>query len=105
MSLHEISDEIKQQNDGYTGNIYGEFTFQGAYVYRLSLDNGFEFKGRITHRDNGEPLDDYYWYWGSSASYISRSLYIDDVLYTISDDMVKMNNLDDLSEINNVQLQ
>ena len=105
VSLHEISDEIKQQNDGYTGNIYGEFTFQGAYVYRLSLDNGFEFKGRITHRDNGEPLDDYYWYWESSASYISRSLYIDDVLYTISDDMVKMNNLDDLNEINNVQLQ
>ena len=105
VSLYEISDEIKEQNNGYTGSIRGRFTFQGAFVYKLSLENGFEFRGRITHRDD-EPLDnDYYWYWGSSSSDISRLLYIDNVLYTISGDIVKMNSLDDLSEINSIELE
>ncbi|GAF69267.1 unnamed protein product, partial [marine sediment metagenome] len=53
--LCEISDEIKEQNNGDTGSIYGEATFQGAYVYRLSLEDGFELKGRITHAE-GEDL-------------------------------------------------
>ena len=105
VKLHEIADEIKEQNDGYTGSTYGEFTFQGAYVYKLSLDDGFEYRDRITHMDDDEIPDDDYWYWGySSSSYISRSLYIEDVLYTISDKMVKMNSLDDLSEINSIEL-
>jgi len=103
--LHEISDEIKERNDGYTGSMSGTFTFQGAYVYRLSLENGFEFRGRITHMDDDELPDEGYYYWRSSSSYISRSLYIEDVLYTISDKMVKMNSLDDLSEINSVLLE
>ena len=49
--------------------------------------------------------DEYYWYSGLSSSYVSRSLYIDNVLYTISDIMVKMNSLNDLSEINIVKLE
>ena len=104
--LHEISDEIKDRNDGYTGSMSGTFTFQGAFVYRLSLENGFEYRGRVTHMDDNEPPDDdRRWYWGSSSSYISRSLYVENVLYTISDKMVKMNSLDDLSEINSILLK
>jgi uncharacterized secreted protein with C-terminal beta-propeller domain len=101
--LCEISDEIKEQNDGYTGNIYGECTFQGAYVYKLNLDEGFEYQGRITHGDENDLNNDYGWgYWGSST--ITRTLYIENVLYTISDNMVKMNNLNTLDEINSVSL-
>ena len=105
VSLHEISDEIKEQNEGYTGNIFGQFTFQGAFVYKLSLENGFEFRGRITHMDDEQPYDNYYWYGGSYSSYVSRSLYIDDVLYTISNNLVKMNNLGGLGEMNIVHLE
>lgn len=105
VSLHEISEEIKQQSNGDTGWAYGNFTFQGAYVYKLSLD-GFEYKGRITHLNEEEMsnLSSRYWYWGSSNSDITRSLYIGNVLYTISGSMVKMNSLDDLSEINSIKL-
>jgi uncharacterized secreted protein with C-terminal beta-propeller domain len=103
VNLFEISDEIKEQYDEDTGSLYGEFTFQGAFVYRLSLENGFEFKGRITHLDDEDILKSgYYGYWGSSS--ISRSLYIDDVLYTISNNMIKMNNLETLIEINSIKL-
>ena len=105
VSLHEISDEIKEQNEGYTGNIYGQFTFQGAFVYKLSLENGFEFRGRVTHMDDEQSNYDYYWYGGSYSSYVTRSLYIDDVLYTISNKMIKMNYLGGLGEMNIVHLE
>jgi uncharacterized secreted protein with C-terminal beta-propeller domain len=106
VSIYLISDEIKEQNDEYTGNIHGRFTFQGAFVYKLSLEDGFELRGRITHMDEDElPDDNYRWYCDSYSSFVSRSLYIDDVLYTISDNMVKMNSLDSLSEINSVVLK
>ena len=102
VSLCEISEAIKEQNDGYTGNTRGDFTFQGAYVYKLSLD-GFEYRGRITHMDDEDlTKSGYYGYYGSKA--VERSLFIGDVLYTISDSMLKLNSLDDLSEINSVEL-
>ena len=103
--VFEISDEIKEQNNGYTGSIYGDFKFQGAYVYKLSLEDGFELKGRITHLTDESDDDENYWYRWSSPSYITRSLYIDDVLYTISDSMIKMNSLVDLIEINCISFQ
>jgi len=100
----EISDEIKAQNDGYTGSIYGDFKFQGAYVYKLSLENGFDLKDKITHIDDIKDKENY-WYRWSYPSYITRSLYIDNVLFTISNSMIKLNSLDDFSELNNIYLE
>ncbi|MFE3845300.1 beta-propeller domain-containing protein [Thermoplasmatota archaeon] len=100
--LCEISDDIKKQNEGYTGNTYGECTFQGAYVYRLNLEDGFKYKGRVTHSTDENKGGHWWGSWGGST--ISRSLYIGETLYTISEAMVKMNNLDTIDEINIVKL-
>ena len=100
----EINDEIKEQNKGYTGSMYGSFKFQGTYVYKLSLEDGFELKGKITHLTDDSEDDEFYWYRCSSPSYITRSLYINDVLYTVSNSMVKMNDLHDIGELNNISL-
>ncbi|MFQ5836690.1 MAG: hypothetical protein ACE5HG_02440 [Candidatus Bathyarchaeia archaeon] len=35
---------------------------------------------------------------------MKRSLYIDNVLYTISDKKIKMNSLEDLEQINEIEL-
>jgi uncharacterized secreted protein with C-terminal beta-propeller domain len=103
VNLYEFSDEIKEQYDNYTGSLYGEFTFQGAYVYHLNINDGFEFKGRITHLDDEDILKSgYYGYWGPSV--ITRSLFIDNILYTISEDRIKMNNLNTLNEITSLEL-
>lgn len=103
VSLCEISDEVKEKNDGYTGNIRGDFTFQGAYVYRLNLE-GFSYRGKITHLNDQDLIKTGYGgYYGSKE--VHRSLYIDDVLYTLSDGMVKMNSLDDLNELNSLNLK
>lgn len=105
ISLYEIDNSTKNSYIDDPGAEYGTFTFQGAYIYNLNLD-GFEYKGRITHMDNTDFQNEKYgyWYWGSTGS-ITRSLYIDNILYTISDKMIKMNDLDDLSEINSIDLE
>jgi inhibitor of cysteine peptidase len=110
VSLYEIPQKtLDTVNDSNITEIqpdWGQFTFQGAYIYRLSLESGFEYKGRITHQTPEEMQhpSDYYWYWGSSNTDITRTLYIGDVLYTVSDSMVKMNNLADLSDITSITL-
>jgi uncharacterized secreted protein with C-terminal beta-propeller domain len=43
-------------------------------------------------------------YWFESDLSVERSLYIEDTLYTISGGMIKMNDLDNLSEIGRVDL-
>jgi inhibitor of cysteine peptidase len=81
---------------------YGEYVWQGAYVLDISTDN-LELRGEITHLDdNQELLKSGYWFYSEYA--VERSLYIEDVLYTISDMKIKMNNLETLAEINEVEL-
>jgi hypothetical protein len=76
---------------------YGEPVWQGAYVFDVSLYHNFVLEGRITHLDTDMSINEQ-GYW------VRRSLYIEDVLYTVSDRMVKMNNLEDLSELGEVSL-
>ncbi len=79
---------------------YGEYKMQGAYVFDFSIENGFSLRGTVTHATND--TQDYQAYYGQYA--VKRTLYIGNVLYTLSNKMVKMNNLDDLSEINKIDL-
>jgi inhibitor of cysteine peptidase len=76
----------------------GKTVWQGAYVFTvsLSLEEKLELKGTITHIKNGDVHDSEY--------YVTRALYIEDVLYTISNSKIKMNSLFDLSEINELDL-
>ncbi|HVQ01284.1 MAG TPA: beta-propeller domain-containing protein [Candidatus Thermoplasmatota archaeon] len=107
VSVYEIPQEIKDQyaQSNGTTDLSGTFTFQGAYVYRLTLQNGFELRGRVTHQtpEQQQQLNST-WYWGSSNTDISRALYIGDTLYTISGSMIKMNSLTDLSDQNSLSL-
>ncbi len=68
---------------------------QGAYIFSVDLENGFKQRGIISH-STGEDV------FGNA--YVSRSLFIEDVLYTISQKFVKANNLSDLSEIKSIKL-
>lgn len=76
--------------------------WQGAYVFSIDLNSGITLKGKITHANETNPKEYYYDY----LSQIRRSLYLDNVLYTISQKMIMMNALDTdaLSEINSVAL-
>lgn len=84
----------------------GSYYKQSAYVFDISVENGIELKGNVTHdlQTNEDENDDVYYYRYDNSNSIKRALYIEDILYTISDNMVKMNSLDDLSEINSIKL-
>jgi inhibitor of cysteine peptidase len=82
---------------------YGEPVWQGAYVFHISPDVGLNLTGRITHIESPADLTEGYYYYYSPLS-VKRSLYIDDVLYTISDAKVKMNVLENLDYIGEVAL-
>jgi len=76
---------------------YGEPVWQGAYVFDISLYHNLTLQGRITHLDAGMDIyEQGYW--------VKRSLYIENVLYTVSDRMVKMNSLENLAQIGEVPL-
>jgi len=96
--LAEINEE--QYPGGVPPNAYGEYTWQGAYVFDISLADGLVLKGGITHSEDDAQLG---WGWYYSSRSVKRSLYIDNVLYTISDGLVKINNLEDLSEISEIE--
>jgi len=97
--LAEINEE--QYPGGVPPNAYGEYTWQGAYVFDISLADGLVLEGGITHSEDDAQLK---WGWYYSSRSVKRSLYIDNVLYTISDELVKINNLEDLSEISEIEL-
>jgi uncharacterized secreted protein with C-terminal beta-propeller domain len=92
--------------DMYAGeipsNAYGEYVFQGAYVLDISLEEDISVIGRITHLDNDDLLKSGYYFESKYA--VKRALFINDILYTISDAIIKMNTLDNLNEINMLNL-
>ena len=87
-----------QQNSTFPWG-YNPPVWQGAYVFNVTTQSGLVFRGGITHVPNGE-LPSYY----NNSLFVTRSLYISNVLYTVSSGMVKMNSLSDLSEIGSVSL-
>ncbi|MFA4884335.1 MAG: beta-propeller domain-containing protein [Desulfotomaculaceae bacterium] len=91
-------------NSGSTVPEYGTFTFQGAYVYNIDLASGFTLKGRITHL-SGEDYLKAGNYWYNSEKDIERIVYIDDTLYTLSQRMLKANQIDDLQEVSSLEIK
>ena len=69
--------------------------WSGFYVFDLDKSNGINIKGTITHSD-----DDARYYGMGNA----RTFYIDDVLYTASEEYLKMNFFNNLEEINSIKL-
>jgi len=84
---------------------YGTPVFQGAYVYNIDLEKGFELRGKVTHTDKSAyPQNiDYYWYdWESQ---IQRIIYIKDTLYTMSPSLLKATDMKSLQEKGFINIQ
>jgi inhibitor of cysteine peptidase len=103
ITLAEISEEEKNKEYTGWGVPYGDITFQGAYVYNINLEDGFELRGRVTHYEENEVSDKSGFYFYGDRN-VLRSLFMDNILYTFSNKIIKANDLDDLDEINSVEL-
>ncbi len=71
--------------------------WQGAYVFDISLEHGFVLRGNMTHQ---ESTTSYFQY----SHEVQRILYIDNVLYTMSDRKIMMNRLETLEQIGEIEL-
>ena len=82
---------------------YGKMVWQGAYVFKVTLNGGFELKGKVTQIDNSMiPTDPFAIISGDLYTiiynhFINRSLYIGNTLYTISNARVQLNSLDNFA--------
>ncbi len=91
---------------------YGTLVWQGVYVFKVTLDGGFQTIGTVTQLSNQQLVNLVQgYYYTKDGSYdngynywITRSLYIGNVLYTISNARVQLNSLDKLALIAQVEL-
>lgn len=93
--VREVKDKFSASDSSIPP--YGQFTFQGAYIYNIDLVNGFTLKGTITHLSKEDQLKA-----GDSMAdpdkSVERIIYIGDTLYTLSKSMIKANHMSDLKE-------
>jgi inhibitor of cysteine peptidase len=75
--------------------------WQGAYVFNLSLADGFELRGGITHQENASQQ----YYYGDYNLNIKRALFIGNTLYTVSNAKVQLNSLATLTFMAEVNLR
>lgn len=103
VSVYEIDNQEKIKDDD--PGTYGSFRYQGAYVFQITPD-GFTYRDRITHLNEStlNDLQDNSWYRWNDNSFIHRTLYIDNALYTISNALIQAHSLDDLEYLNQVNL-
>jgi uncharacterized secreted protein with C-terminal beta-propeller domain len=85
-----------QYGNQVPSSAYGTPVWQGAYVFNVTLTGGLVLRGNVTHMDGP--------YVYNSGLEVKRTLSIDNVLYTVSDKKIKMNSLDDLSLIGEINL-
>ena len=96
--IESSSDEYESMVKSYT-NYKKQYVSEGYFVYNINLTDGFTLKWTITH----EKTKSKYSYY--NASRLLRGLYIDDNLYTVSEDYIKVNRLDDLQEISQLKIK
>ena len=82
----------------------GSYKGEEAYVFDITPEDGINLKGTITHDIDYYDDDEETYHYRSGGS-ILRSLYIENVLYTMSTSMIKMNSLEDLQELNSLSLE
>ena len=96
--IENSSDEYESMVSSYT-NYKKEYVSEGYFVYNINLTDGFTLKGTITHDKTKSKYSSY------NTSRLLRGLYIDDNLYTVSEDYIKVNSLDDLQEISQLKIK
>jgi hypothetical protein len=78
--------------DGFAGS---SVSFSGLMVYRVSVDQGFARLGGVDHGSKNASCSSW---WTNASSAVRRSLFLDDFVYSIARDRVKVQRLDALGK-------
>ena len=95
---------VMQQREG--GNVYDQdMVFQGAFIYDVSVENGFELRGKASH------YDDDYWKtdgkqrrWGNHETNVQRILFMGDYWYTVAQNVVAAHTWDKVEKVQQITL-
>ena len=98
----EINDSTDTSTliNSYT-NYNKKYISEGYLVYKINLTDGFKQKGTITHKTSTSNTGYYYY----SKSRLLRGMYINNNIFTVSEDELKVNSLEDLKEISKLNLR
>jgi hypothetical protein len=80
---------------GGDGRFGDRMTFSGLYVYEVTLEHGFRRLGGVDHGTKGARCTAW---WSSAESAVKRSIFIDDFVYSIAADRMKVQRMDRFGE-------
>lgn len=100
--------ELTNSGDTYSSAISSytskstNYVGEGYLVYKINIEEGFKQKGLITHETTNY-TDRYYSYYYTTK--LLRGLYIDNNLYTVSENALKVNELENLNLISELEIK
>ena len=77
------------------------YTSEGYFVYSINLTDGFKLKGVINHEKTASKK----YYNSYNIGKLLRGMWIEDNLYTVSEDMIKVNKLEDLTLVSELKIK
>ncbi|AUX48903.1 uncharacterized protein SOCE26_104460 [Sorangium cellulosum] len=88
--------------EGGSGGQFGDtMTFSGLLVYRVDVDGGFSAIGGVPHPVPDASTDPYAsgcgGWWSNASSYVKRSVFMEDYVYSVSEDEIRVAHVDDLA--------
>jgi uncharacterized secreted protein with C-terminal beta-propeller domain len=98
ITIREVAEENAEPRT------YGELTFSGAVVYDIDLDQGFDLRGKVTHYNDEVFSKTGYDFYGSYDYNINRMLYIGDHFYSVSNNIIKASDWDNLTPVKSIIL-
>jgi hypothetical protein len=73
-------------------------TFSGLLVYDVSMEGGFRRLGGVDHGAKGDKSARCGTWWSAANSAVKRSVFLDDLVYSIANDRAKVQKIDRLGE-------
>ena len=94
---------------GDTNGSFGSMmTFSGLMVFDVSVADGIEERGRVAHPNpstNGYDNSGCSNWWSRAGSVVQRSVFMDNFVYSVAQDIVRIQNVDELgSDVASVSL-
>jgi hypothetical protein len=82
--------------EGGGDGTYGDrLAFSGLLVYDVTVDHGFRRLGGVDHGTKGASCNTW---WAAATSHVKRSIFMDDLVFSIATDRMKVQRLDRLGE-------
>jgi uncharacterized secreted protein with C-terminal beta-propeller domain len=95
--------ELPKGSDSANPSVYGNSVWQGAYIYEVTPEKGFNLKAKLSQipADVSPVKYEYGSYWDFDATnlFVDRILRIENNLYTLSNNQLNIYNLENFNKI------